>query len=108
LPKEYFSWENATNQVKIAKIEPSSSQERVLLFKPKAGVWGQFNFTFAEALYKSEGDSNEQVAITSDPGFHFIFSASEYERRFSLHLVSYRKRSKTRLHFKKHKRISIY
>ena len=87
LPKDYFEWLNATNQIQIGKVEPNSFQQRTLLFKPKLGVWGRFNFTFAEVNYKSEGDATPFYGFSSEPGVGFILSAQEYDRRFSLHLV---------------------
>jgi len=85
LPKEYFEWFNQTNQFQIPIIQPKQQEIRTLIYKPKTGVWGQFNFTFAEVHYRTEGESEPLFGMSTEPGYGYIFSTVEYDRRFNFH-----------------------
>lgn len=88
LPQKYFAFLNGTNTLQFAQIRPNAVEERTLLFKPKAGFHGRFNFAAADVQYASDGQTDLQTGVTAEPGYLQILSTQEFDRRFSLHLVS--------------------
>ena len=66
--------------------------EQTLVYKPKIGTWGRVNFTSAEVSYQSQESSTVLTCQSSEPGTAFILSAEDYEKRFSMHYVSFQRK----------------
>lgn len=73
----------------IPRIAANSNVSHTVVYRPKTGVWGQFNFTSAEVNYLPREESQDvQIGFTSEPGEGYIVSLKEFDRRFSPHIVS--------------------
>jgi len=90
LPSEHFDIVNGLNKFTIARLAPAANVTHTLVYRPKAGVWGRFNFTAAQVSYLRKEDAVEvQRAQTSEPGEGYIVSLKEFDRRFSPHVLDW-------------------
>ena len=88
LPDAYFVKVNGTDSIKLSQLLPNGKIEKTLVYLPKAGTWGRVNFTHAEVSYQTEDSTVVLRTQSSEPGVGYILSVDDYEKRFSLHLVS--------------------
>lgn len=70
-------------------FDRSANVTHTVVYRPKPGVWGRFNFTSGSVTYKSEGSSETQLGLTSEPGEGYIVSLKEFDRRFSPHVLDW-------------------
>ncbi|RWS29711.1 signal sequence receptor beta-like protein [Leptotrombidium deliense] len=90
LPSEHFDIVNGLNKFTIARLAPATNITHTVVYRPKAGVWGRFNFTAAQVNYLRKEDSTEvQRGQTSEPGEGYIVSLKEFDRRFSPHVLDW-------------------
>lgn len=90
LPSEYFSLASGISSFKIPRLAAGADVTHTVIFRPKTGVWGPFNFTSAVVTYRtSEQASTVQVGSTSEPGEGYIVTLREFERKFSSHLLDW-------------------
>jgi len=67
-----------------------SNTTHTVIYRPKVGVWGRFNFTSGDLTYLASEDAKQpQVAYTSEPGEGYIVSVKEFERKFSPHVLDW-------------------
>ncbi|XP_015787666.1 translocon-associated protein subunit beta [Tetranychus urticae] len=90
LPEEYFQVISGISSFTIPRIAPNQNVSHTVVYRPKPGVWGQFNFTSAEVSYSPQEDLKDvQVGFTSEPGEGYIVSLKEFDRRFSPHILDW-------------------
>lgn len=88
LPPLYFEKLNSTDSIKVNSIPPNGKVIDTLVFKPKIGTHGRVNFTSAEVVYQSKDSSTVLRTLSSEPGYAYILSSEDFQKRFSFHLVS--------------------
>lgn len=88
LPDQYFVKLNATSSIRVPNLVPNGKVEEILIYKPKIGTWGRVNFTSCEVVYQTKDSDLTLRTESSEPGTGYIISIEDYEKRFSLHLVS--------------------
>ncbi|CAG2174404.1 unnamed protein product [Oppiella nova] len=87
---EHFDVMSGVLKVTIARLGPGSNITHTSVVRPKAGIWGRFNFTAGEVTYLVSEDSKDiQLGYTSEPGEGFIVSLKEFDRRFSPHVLDW-------------------
>lgn len=89
LPPLYFEKLNETDSIKVNSLPPNGKVVETLVFKPKIGTHGRVNFTSAEVVYQSKDSSSVLRTQSSEPGYAYILSTEDYEKRFSLHLFEW-------------------
>jgi translocon-associated protein subunit beta len=90
LPEDHFEIVGGSSKFTIPRLAPGSNTTHTVVFRPKVGVWGRFNFTSGDVAYLPTEDAKDaQVAYTSEPGEGFIVSDKEFERKFSPHLLDW-------------------
>ncbi|XP_053202255.1 translocon-associated protein subunit beta-like [Panonychus citri] len=90
LPEEYFQVVSGLSSFTIPRIAANSNVSHTVVYRPKTGVWGQFNFTSAEVNYLPREESQDvQIGFTSEPGEGYIVSLKEFDRRFSPHILDW-------------------
>lgn len=90
LPAEYFAVTSGISSFKVPRLPAGANVTHTVVYRPKPGVWGPFNFTSAAVTYKtSESAAAVQVGATSEPGEGYIVTLREFERKFSSHLLDW-------------------
>lgn len=89
LHQDHFDVQSGVTMFTIPRLAPSANVTHTVVYRPKTGVWGRFNFTSGSVSYKSEGSSDVQLGLTSEPGEGYIVSLKEFERRFSPHVLDW-------------------
>lgn len=84
----YFEKLNQTNSIRVSNLVPNGKVEQTLIYRPKTGTYGRVNFTAAEVFYQTKESGAQFRTESSEPGTGYIIPAVEYEKQFSLHLVS--------------------
>lgn len=90
LPKEHFQVISGVTQFVIPRLAGKENMTHTVVFRPKIGIWGRFNFTASEVTYSS-GDEGKEIiqGFTSEPGEGYIVSLKDFDRRFSSHLLDW-------------------
>ncbi|KAG5895487.1 hypothetical protein JTB14_011185 [Gonioctena quinquepunctata] len=72
-------------KTKFDRVPPQSNITHVVIVRPLR--YGYFNFTSAEATYKSSDDASAkiQVSLSSEPGEGGIIAFRDYDKKFSSH-----------------------
>ncbi|CAG2117177.1 unnamed protein product [Medioppia subpectinata] len=87
---EHFDVISGVLKVTVARLAPGTNITHTSVVRPKAGIWGRFNFTAGEVTYLVNEDSKDiQLGYTSEPGEGFIVSLKEFDRRFSPHVLDW-------------------
>jgi len=90
LPEEHFDVVSGLSKFKVQRLAPGANLSHTVVVRPKAGVWGRFNFTAGDVTYLATDDAKEvQFGATSEPGEGFIVSLKEFDRRFSPHVLDW-------------------
>lgn len=89
LHQDHFDVQSGVSTFTIPRLGPSANVTHTVVYRSKPGVWGRFNFTSGSVVYKSEGSSEVQLGLTSEPGEGFIISLKDFERKFSPHVLDW-------------------
>ncbi|XP_074604846.1 signal sequence receptor beta [Brevipalpus obovatus] len=90
LPEEHFQVVSGLPRFTIPRLAGGQNMTHTVVFRPKLGVWGRFNFTSSEITYLPREEAKErQYGVTSEPGEGYIVSLKEFDRRFSPHIMDW-------------------
>jgi len=88
--EEHFDLISGILKFTVPRLGPGSNITHSAVVRPKAGIWGRFNFTAGDVSYMTDETSKEpQIGFTSEPGEGFIVSLKEFDRRFSPHVLDW-------------------
>lgn len=84
---DHFTHVSGEINARIDRVPPYTNVSHTVVVKPR--IFGYFNFTSAEVLYRRKEDASRlQFAVSSEPGEAFIVSFRDYDKQFSSHVVS--------------------
>jgi translocon-associated protein subunit beta len=90
LSPDHFQVVSGVTKFSIPRLAPNSNLTHTVVYRPRPGAWGRFNFTSAEISYlPSEEAKDVQMGYTSEPGEGYVVSLKEFDRRFSPHVLDW-------------------
>ncbi|KAI1283061.1 Translocon-associated protein subunit beta [Halotydeus destructor] len=85
LPTDHFETVGGVTKFTIPTLAPGSNTSHSVVYRPKVGVWGRYNFTSADVSYLAgEGAKEANVGYTSEPGEGFIVSSKDFNKKFNV------------------------